>query len=439
MRGSGATWRRWLGPMPSHREARVMASLALALGAVLCVISLLLGLRGKAFLGRPLGGDFLQFYTVGKILNCFPPARIYDLQLAVHLQHSTVPSMPDSQMLFFANGPWIVDLFRPFALLSYAWAYAAWLGFSAGLYAAGLAILFRTVRLNAEDRKTGFLLALSSAPFLFETWIGGQISVLAFFVWVLFFWCLDNDRRFLAGLVLALCLFRPTLVALPALMLIVGRRWRIVAGLAAGSIGVALWSLATVGLDGCRAWWSALTQYGALAKTGEAWQRMKYVDILAFLHLLIPNPTLVNAAAAAAAAITVTYLGLVWWKSEPRGEGVLWAATLCFTLIVSPYAPMYDAIVLVVALSLARSDRRNISGWLTLLYLVAWVTQSFAQYLHLQLLTLAIAAFGIWLLKAGGVRINVSHFITREEKSTMTARLQPGATGRFQVCSKGLL
>jgi hypothetical protein len=104
---------------------------------------------------------------------------------------------------------------------------------------AGLALLFRTVRLNKEDRKTGFLLALSSTPFLFETWIGGQMSVVVFFIWALFFWCLENDRRSLAGFALALCLFKPTLVALPALMLLIGRRWRVLGGFAAGGLAMA--------------------------------------------------------------------------------------------------------------------------------------------------------------------------------------------------------
>ncbi len=64
-------------------------------------------------------------------------------------------------MLVFGQAPFIASLFRPFALLPYAWAYVAWLGFSAGLLSPALALLFRTLGLNAEDRKTGFLLALS--------------------------------------------------------------------------------------------------------------------------------------------------------------------------------------------------------------------------------------------------------------------------------------
>jgi hypothetical protein len=427
--------------MPGRREAHAMAWVALGIGVILCGVAVVLGFQGRSFLGRPLGGDFVEFYTIGKILNNYPPARIYDLQLAVGLQHSTLPSMPDTQMLVFGQAPFIASLFRPFALLPYAWAYVTWLGFSAGIYSAGLALLFRTVHLNAEDRRTGFLLALSSTPFLFETWIGGQMSVVVFFIWVLFIWCLENDRRFLAGFILALCLFKPTLVALPALMLLIGRRWRVLGGFAAGGVAMASLSLATVGLGGCRAWFAALAMNGnRVGQSGEAWHLAKYVDVLALSHLLFGTwPEVADVAAIGVAVIAVSWLGLAWWRSDgsQKVDGPLWAATLCFTLVVNPYAPIYDAILVVAAVALVASHRQALAGWILLLYLLPWVTQSFAEFLHLQLFTMALAGFGIWVLEIAG-KPSVSHSKPGQEESTMTGQLQLRATGRFQVRSRGL-
>jgi hypothetical protein len=428
--------------MPGRREAHAMAWVALVIGVVLCGVSLLLGFEGRTFLGRPLGGDFVEFYTIGKILNNYAPARIYDLRLAVGLQHATLPSMPETQMLVFGQAPFIAWLFRPFALLPYVWAYIAWLGFSAGLYIAGLAVLFRTVQLNAQDRKTGFLLALSSTPFLFETWIGGQMSVVVFAIWVLFFWCLENDRRFLAGCVLALCLFKPTLVALPVLMLLVGRRWRVLGGFTAGGIAMALLSAATVGLEGCRAWFAALAMNGnVVAKTGEVWNQAKDAGILAFFELLPGNQALAAVAAILVAVAAVGWLGRAWWRSDGE-DRPLWAATLCFTLVVSPYSPIYDTILMVVALALVASQLPAV--WLLLLYMIPWVTQSFAEFLHLQLMTLGLAGFGIWALRLSGERseiagkAGVTHSKPRQEESTMTGPVQGRVTGRFQVRSRGL-
>jgi alpha-1,2-mannosyltransferase len=443
-------WRRYFGPLPGRREAHAMAWMALTAGVILCAVSVVLGFQGRPFMGRALGGDFVGFYTVGKILNTYPPARIYDLDLLVRLQHATLPSMDKNQMLMFAQAPYLGWLFRPFALLPYAWAYVAWLGFSAALFAAGLAVLFSAVGLKRADRKTGFLLALSSTPFLFETWIGGQMAFVVFFIWALVLWCVfKNDRRFLAGLILSLCLFKPTLVALPAAMLLLGRRWRVISGLAAGSVAMAVLSIATVGWEGCLAWARTLGFEAQVASgSGEAWHRAKYVDMAAFFHLLLGG----HATAAAIVMMivgvaAVGVLGRAWWRSDGLAQGLasreLWAATLCFALVVNAYAPIYDTVLAVAAIALVASKREQrpeqhreaFAAWLLLLYMVPWLTQSFAEFLHLQLMTVVLAGFGVWALrlanestgKSGTLRL--TYCKSEGEESTMPHQLQPGAAG----------
>ncbi|HTW63727.1 MAG TPA: glycosyltransferase family 87 protein [Bryobacteraceae bacterium] len=447
-------WPHWLGPMPGRREAQAIAWMALAAGIILSTVSLVLGFHGLPFMGRPLGGDFVEFYTIGKILNTAAPARIYDLDLAVKLQHEILPAMSPTQMLVFGQAPYIAWLFRPFALLPYFWAYAAWLGFSAAAYLLGLRILFRALRLPREDRRTGYLLALSWAPFLFETWIGGQMAAVVFLIFALFFWCLENERPLLAGLALSLCLFKPTLVALPALMLLAGRRWRVAGGLAAGGAALGLASLATIGWEGIRAWRNILgfnAQVAAAA--GDAWHRSKYVDLAAFLHLLLGNNQSITAILFVAASLAaVGSLGWAWWRSGGSARNELWAATLCFTLVVNAYTPIYDTVLAVIAMAFlatrlqndpAASDREKFTIWLLLLYLVPWITQSFAQFLHLQLITLVLACFGFWALRQAfestgkaGARIG-SHPRAAQEQSTIQRHLQPRAAGRLWVRSRG--
>jgi len=446
---------KWFGPLPGRRQAHAMAWMALTAGVILCAASVVLGFQGRPFMGRALGGDFVGFYTVGKILNTHPAARIYDLDLAVRLQHETLPSMDKTQMLVFTQTPYIAWLFRPFAWLPYAWAYVAWLGFSAALYAAGLGTLFSAVGLTREDRKTGFLLALSSMPFLFETWIGGQMASVVFFIWALFLWCIQNERRFLAGLVLSLCLFKPTLVALPAAMLLLGRRWRVVSGLAAGSLAVALLSIATVGWDGCQAWVRTVAFNAEVASgAGDPWHRAKYVDMAAFFHLLLGRHSTAAAIVMMIVGVAaVGVLGRAWWRSEGLADRVasneLWAATLCFALVVNAYAPIYDTVLAVAAVALvaanraerAAQDREAFAAWLLLLYMVPWLTQSFAEFLHLQLLTVVLAGFGIWALRLeyesmeqsgeqSGI-LRLTYCKTEGEESTTTHQLLPRAAGRF--------
>ena len=391
-----------------------MSLMALAAAVILCGISIFRGFHGQAFMGRPMGGDFIEFYVIGKILNNFDASRIYDLKLAVDLQHSILPSMAETQMLVYGHAPYIALLFKPFAMLPYLWAYCAWLAFSAALYLTGITLLFHAAALPAEHRTTAFLLAVSFMPFIFETWIGGQLSVVIFFLWTLFLCFRHQNRLFLAGIALALGIFKPTLVALPLAMLIIGRRWRILAGFATGAAAMAGLSISLVGLAGCRGWVDTLLFNGRVAVgPGEAWHLAKSVDMSSFFHLLLFNASpLTGIVMAAVGTIAFVVLAAAWWQSsgwvgKPGVENWLWAATLCLTLVVNSYAPVYDAILVVAAAALAggalegrsTEDQATFRGWLLLLYMAAWITQSMAEFLHLQIYTLVLAGFAVWTLK----------------------------------------
>ena len=128
---------------------------------IVCGLSIVRGFQGQTLMGRPLGGDFVQFYVAGKILNQYEPARMYDLDLEVRLQHEAVPEAPNDQMLVFASAPYAGLIYRLFARLPYPWAYVGWLAFSLALYSAAVVLLLRSVELSEPQRRTGFLLAIS--------------------------------------------------------------------------------------------------------------------------------------------------------------------------------------------------------------------------------------------------------------------------------------
>ena len=388
-----------------------MSLLALAAGLVACVLGLVKGFRGEAFMGRPLGGDFVQLYVIGKIANQFGFARIYDLDLAVRLQHSTLATMSPTQMLVFAHAPFIALLFQPFALLPYEWAYVAWLAFSALLFTLAALLLFEAMGLRRKDARIGLLLALSSAPFLFETWIGGQLSVVVFAVWAAFFFLRSRTCLFLAGCALSLATFKPTLIALPALMLIFGRRWRVLCGFVTGGATLGLASVGLAGAAGMRAWIGTMLFNGRIAANGGAvLRRPKSLDLNAFFHLILGEGSAPIVAALCVSGVLILLLAVAWRKSTARDtnqENLLWAATISYTLIASTYSPIYDAAVIVVAAAAAASglsqrssdERADLRVWLVLLYLVPWITQSFAEFLHVQLVVLVLAGFGLWALK----------------------------------------
>ena len=357
-----------------------------------------------------MGNDFVQFYAAGQILNRNEPARIYDTPYFVRLEHAVLPEMAPSEALPFAYPPLVAQLFRPLALLTYRWAFCAWLVFSMVVYASGLWLLFRD-RLCASYRRTAFLLSLSAPMYIFETWMGGQLSVITFFLVVLFVSSFENRWLALAGLALGLASYKPSLIALPAAVMILGGCWRMLAGLGIGTALMALGSIATAGFDGVRLWVLRLRAFGSLATSNDAiLPRAKYVDLNSFFAILLGGNAGARVIATIAISAAFAILAWAWWQSRRQQlhetQRYLWAATLTWTLVINIYVPVYDTVLLVPAAALVaralasrgKQEQAELQVWLMLLWLVSWLTQPCANYLRLQILTLVLAGFGYWAL-----------------------------------------
>jgi len=387
---------RLIGPLPGLKEARAISIFTLAAGAVMCALSLYYGYRGQTFMGRPLGSDFVQFYAAGKILNSGHGASwIYHIETIVSVEHESLPAMDQSQMLLFGYAPYIATLFRPLALLPYFWAYCVWLAISLALYTASLAMLFRG--------SIPFLLALSSPMFVFETWIGGQISVIAFVAVALFIANFRRGRFFLAGLSLAIAAYKPSLIAIPVLMLIIGRCWRVVAGAAAGTAASAALALMAGGVEACRQWFSTVHMFAQLATAADVSIRhIKYVDLNSFFLMLFGANVFSRACTFAAVGILLAWLARAWWKSRAEDRETLIAATLVIMLAANVYVPVYDTIILAAAAALAAHSLRGNKSfqlWIVSLYLAAFLTQSFAEFARVQIFTPLVVGFGVWVLQ----------------------------------------
>src|SRR5579863_8050493 len=242
---------RFIGPLPGEKEARAFGVCGIAIALIACGLSLYYGFKGEAFMGRALGGDFVQFYAAGQVLNQHEPTKLFDPPYFAALQHEILPSMPATQWLIFGNPPCIAALFRPLALLTYRQAYCVWLVFSATLYITGLLIL-------ARGNRIAIFLALSTPMFTLETWIGGQVSVFGFFIFAVFVRLFEDQRYFWAGLVLGLAAYKPSLLVVPAAMFIVGRCWRMLAGISISASLVVAACFAAAGIDGMKLWLDTL-------------------------------------------------------------------------------------------------------------------------------------------------------------------------------------
>jgi len=378
---------RVIGPLPGAKEARAFGVCGIAIALIACGLSLYYGFKGEAFLGRPMGGDFVQFYAAGQVLNQHQPEKLFDPPYFSAVQHEILPTMASTQWLIFGNPPCIAALFRPLALLTYRRAYCVWLVFSASLYLSGLLILFK-----GRFGFTGLVLALSTPMFTLETWIGGQVSVFGFFIFAVCVRLFEEQKYFLAGLALGLAAYKPSLLVIPAAMFLAGRCWRMLAGVAISASLVVAACFAAAGIDGMKLWLNTLRVFRFMATDDQSiLRRSKYVDLNSFF-MILGGPKIAAFVIVAGALIVLAW---TWFKSF-EDRRLLFAATIAATLILNVYVPVYDTPVLISALVLI-PDSKELRAWLLLFCLVPWLTQSAGDFLHVQILTIVIAGFSYWV------------------------------------------
>lgn len=406
--------RRFIERRLNQDYIRKIAILVLAIFFIVLTVSFATAKRGKSIFGPFLGADFGAFYVAGQIFNNQGPARIYDFELQYRVYRQNFPDAPPDEALMYANAPFFIAPFIVLSRLPYAWAYFIWLVVSLSLYIAGFSILWRSLETLPRDIwLTALLLALSFWPFLVECLAGGQTSAVGFFCFALAI-SLEPRNRFWSGAVLALCAYKPTLLLLVVPMLFVTGRWLTIAGLAAGSVVLAVFSWLLVGIEGCINFINRLLFFSTTTTnvvTGlRSW---KYVDINFFMRLLLPNQTYVRwTIVAIIVLVLIPFLVSKWWRL--RGEEqrrLLWALTLTWTPVLTIYMGIYDSTILVLPALLLTAEFYK-SGYtsdslpfayrclLLALYLSPWFTQNIAMLTGVQIFTLVIAAFGIYQLRS---------------------------------------
>jgi hypothetical protein len=199
-------------------------------------------------------------------------------------------------------------------------------------------------------------------------------------------------------------------MAIPAAVMMLGACWRMFAGLCTSAGLMILASIATAGTAGFGQWMSRLKVFGSIATSDEAiLRRTKYVDLNSFFTILLGGNGVARGIATLATCAALAILAWTWWRSRGQTQEArraLWAATLVWTLMINIYVPVYDTILLVPAAALlahslvnrGKEEQASLQLWMALLWLLPWLTQSSAEFVHFQIFTVLLAGFGYWAL-----------------------------------------
>lgn len=297
--------------------------------------------------GKPLGYDFMAYWSAAKLALAGRAALAFDESVISAVQHQAVPSLPGIIFPWHYPPTFLLPV-APLGLLPYAAALIAFTGSTAALWAA-------LVRRIMPDPRAWIVAAAAPAGLI--NLLDGQNAFLT--AALAGFALLWLDRRpIAAGVLIGLLAIKPHLAVLFPLALLAEGRWRTIAAAAMTVVALAAASLVAFGWDTWSTFLQHLPMTQAMAEHGAVpWGTMPsgYVFALSLGATVLAAWVLQGASALFAA-------GCVWraWRSPAAGFEAKAATLAAGSLLVSPYLFYYDLVWAVLAI-----------GWLTLLGLRA--------------------------------------------------------------------
>lgn len=301
-----------------------------------------------AFDGRPLGADFITFWSAGRLTLAGNAAGAFDPEQIFAMQRVAAPGYPH---VFLWNYPPTFQLASaPLALLPYNAAYYLFAGISLGLFVAALKPL-------VPWREAPVLLLALPATLICA--LHGQNSLLSAALLATAIMTIDR-RPVLAGICIGLLAFKPQLGVLFPLVLAITGRWRVMlvaaatlsvfVGLSVAAFGIGLWDIFLRNLGVVR----EVVESGQLP-----WGKMPSAFV--FLRMLGVPEAGAYAGQVFVALGAIAATALVWWRC---GATLLAGAVLIAgTLLLTPYTFDYEMAILAVPLAIiARQLVRHGAG-----------------------------------------------------------------------------
>jgi hypothetical protein len=359
-----------------------------------------------------IGGDFAAFYTGGALYRS--GGNPYDQVAFSEALHSLRPTLPPHHTLFFLYPP---PLFWPFgllALLPYVWAFATLILISTALYGVALWLLWHQYLPHIPFRWYAAP-ALLYPPFL-HTILNGQLGALACLSLVGFVVSSERKHERIAGLSLALCFFKPTLLILPVFALLFTRRWRTLGYLSVGCVAFVLLSLVT-GWHLYMAYLRALLDYERQTSSG--------AYLMPFYEFVDFSSQFAAWGLRARPVVLLVGIGLTYLLRHRPNYLV---AVIGLVPIFSIYTASYDCIILIIPVTVLLRDRAPGWKWLiAALIFTPLIATRLAYLTTLQVQKFVILAL-VWFISRHPVNdLDVSGFTVCAGDADSPGR--PGAEG----------
>lgn len=273
--------------------------------------------------------DFAQLYAGATLIGT---PGLYSVEANERVHRETLGGVMPS--VYYSRLPFYAWMLRPLAGLPYRTAY--WT-FQAMSVACLVWFLWTFVR----DRFDLAVFAFLYPPLVFTPFNGQDVSIVLALA-AAGYLLMERERPFTAGLVWSLCAIKPHLVLLLPVVLIMHRKWRALAGGAAGgAVLIALCYLAQGG--------NWMAEYLALLGSSELHPNPQLMPNLQAVGAALP--ALPAGWAVAMASVLMTAVAAVAFrKSEHWAEA--FALSLPASLLISVHAYAQDTLLLLLPLVL---------------------------------------------------------------------------------------
>ena len=311
--------------------------------------------------GKPLGTDFISFWTASRLVwDGAPATAAYDPAAHGVLQARAFPGVDVGYTPFPYPPPFLL-ICLPLGLMPYLPALAVWLGLTGVAW-------FRAARAWLGEASWLPLLAFPAVLINLSNGQNGFLSGALFGTGAL----LLRRRPFLAGLCLGALVFKPHLGLLIPFVLLATRNWRALAGATVAAAGLCAASLAAFGPE---IWLRFPPQLAMMRQVveGGLLHPGKVQTVFAGLQLLLAPLGAAYAAQAVTAVMAAAAVAAFAWRN-PRSAAI-GPLLIAATLLISPYLMDYDLILAAFPLAwlFAEGRRTGFRPWEQAAMLAAYV------------------------------------------------------------------
>lgn len=389
--------------------ARVLPIAVLAVIAVVVLIPALFEVIGRSESAAAMGGDFPSFFSAGSIVLDGEIDSLYDPAVQRMYQEGF---HGEGEYLFFAYPPFVAIGYAAIAWLPYGVAFAlhAAMSIAALIGACWLALGQIAPGANLRQRVVvASAVAIVSYPIL-RAVLGGQNTAFSLVLITGVWWACEKDRTILAGVLVVGLMAKPQFALVLLVILVLARKWRVVATAMAGSIVLYLATAVVVGWAWPKDW---LDQVVAFGDVNGVVNSSLMVNVTGWATAALPE-------GAVASGIVVVLFGAVlclavWTVFRAGLRWPSFAVLASAVVLLSPSALFYDAGIALFAFGVVSALVMDRPWWAVGMAAIAWV-QVFEPLLGwspLFILVLAALVASVSTLGEGAERVTPRRYTRR--------------------------